>query len=153
MSPEETSDSLALSQLIRAYQSRGHEAADLDPLGLHSWRGARPPELDPKVYGFENEDMNRTLSLKGTNVGPAAGYLAELAQRPKVTVSQVVRRLEETYCRTLGVEYMHMRSPEKINWIRRKVENPAWLKYSKTKNMTKYEVFPDFLKNLLLCSQ
>ncbi len=152
-STEETSDSLALSHLINCYQARGHEAANLDPLGLHSWRNGRPPELDPKVYGFERNDMDRTLNLKGTNVGPAAGFLAELAQRPKVTVNQVVKRLEKTYCGTLGVEYMHMRSPEKVNWIRRKVENPAWLKYSKEKKLHIYErlayadTFEKFLQN------
>ncbi len=152
-STEETSDSLALSQLIRCYQFRGHEIAYLDPLGLHSWRRERPAELDPKVYGFENEDMDRTLNLKGTSVGPAEGYLAELAQRPTVTVRQVVKRLEETYCRTLGVEYMHMRSPAKVNWIRRKVENPAWLKYNKSKKLHIYErlayadTFEKFLQN------
>jgi hypothetical protein len=39
----------------------------------------------------------------------------------RVTLRQVVARLEATYCNTLGVEYMHMRSREKCNWIRRKV--------------------------------
>jgi 2-oxoglutarate dehydrogenase E1 component len=154
LAASQLSDSLALSYLIRGYQVRGHEAANLDPLGLHSWRKpGRPSELDPKLYGFDVEDMDRTLSLKGRGSGGAVGYLEELGQQPTVTLRQVVRRLEETYCQTLGVEYMHMRSVEKCNWIRRKVENPAWLKYTKEKKLHIFErlcyadTFEKFLQN------
>ncbi|CAM9941002.1 unnamed protein product [Discosporangium mesarthrocarpum] len=83
--------------------------------------------------------MDRTLQLMGSSSGGQTGYLAELADQPKVTLRQVVNRLEQTYCNTLGVEYMHMRSRDKCNWIRRKVENPAWLKYTKEKKLHIFE--------------
>ncbi|KAG5189741.1 2-oxoglutarate dehydrogenase E1 component [Tribonema minus] len=152
--PQTVSDSLGLSYLIRAYQVRGHEAAKLDPLGLHGWRPqAPPPELDPKFHGFEQGDMDRVLNLMGRSSGGMVGYLEELTQAPRVTLRQVVARLEQTYCNTLGVEYMHMRSREKCNWIRRKVENPAWLKYTKERKLHIFErlcfadTFEKFLQN------
>eukprot|EP00612_Vaucheria_litorea_P005795 CAMPEP_0171464818 /NCGR_PEP_ID=MMETSP0945-20130129/8029_1 /TAXON_ID=109269 /ORGANISM="Vaucheria litorea, Strain CCMP2940" /LENGTH=956 /DNA_ID=CAMNT_0011992071 /DNA_START=277 /DNA_END=3147 /DNA_ORIENTATION=+ len=151
---ENISDSLGLSYLIRAYQVRGHEAAKLDPLNLHNWRPqAPPPELDPKFHGFEPQDMDRVLNLMGRSSGGMVGYLEELTQAPRVTLRQVVNRLEQTYCRTLGVEYMHMRSREKCNWIRKKVENPAWLKYTTERKLHIYErlcfadTFEKFLQN------
>lgn len=54
-------DALGLSYLIRAYQVRGHEAANLDPLGLQS----RPdlPELDIKMYGFTDADLDRVIAI------------------------------------------------------------------------------------------
>jgi 2-oxoglutarate dehydrogenase E1 component len=49
------------------HQVRGHEAANLDPLGLHSYRSANPPpELDYHFHGFTDEDLDRVLNLKGT---------------------------------------------------------------------------------------
>lgn len=48
-------------------QVRGHEAANLDPLGLHSFRAATPPpELDYHFHGFTDADLDRVLNLKGT---------------------------------------------------------------------------------------
>lgn len=54
-------DALGLSYLIRAYQVRGHEAANLDPLGLQE----RPalPELDIQMYGFTEKDLDRVIAI------------------------------------------------------------------------------------------
>lgn len=54
-------DALGLSYLIRAYQVRGHEGANLDPLGLQQ----RPdlPELDIKMYGFTDADLDRVIAI------------------------------------------------------------------------------------------
>eukprot|EP00904_Undaria_pinnatifida_P004984 jgi/Undpi1/1615/HiC_scaffold_11.g05005.m1 len=148
------SDSLALSYLIRSYQVRGHEKANIDPLGLDAWRPAiPPPELDPIFHGFEAKDMDRKLNLMSNASGGNTGYLEELGRQPTVTLRQVHQRLERTYCGTMGVEYMHMNSREKCNWIRRKVENPAWLKYTKEKKLHIFErlsfadTFEKFLQN------
>lgn len=47
-------------------QFRGHEAATLDPLGLHTFRPATPPpELDPKFHGFTDADLDRPMNLAG----------------------------------------------------------------------------------------
>jgi 2-oxoglutarate dehydrogenase E1 component len=149
------SDSLGLSYLIRSYQVRGHEVANLDPLGINSFRNANPPpELDYKYHGFKDEDLDRTLNLLGTSTGGNTGYLDILGKdRPNVTLRQVLTNLKKTYCSSLGVEYMHMLSQEKLNWVRDQVENPKYMNYSKEKKMHLYErlcfadTFEKFLAN------
>jgi len=134
------SDSLGLSYLIRAYQVRGHEAANLDPLGLHSFRSATPPpELDYKYHGFNDDDLDRVLNLQGTHKGGHKGFLSDLAHGRPVTLRKVVETLRQTYCQTMGVEYMHMSSRDKCNWIRARVETPLWLSYSKEKKLHIFE--------------
>jgi 2-oxoglutarate dehydrogenase E1 component len=133
------SDSLGLSYLIRAYQSRGHEIANLDPLGMDTFRQTPPPELDYKYHGFKDTDLDRTLSLLGTSTGGNTGFLDVLGSRPNVTLRQVMTNLKKSYCGTLGVEYMHMQSQEKCNWVRDQVENPKWMQFSKQKRLHIYE--------------
>ena len=135
------SDSLGLSYLIHAYQVRGHEMANLDPLGLHSFRnkGGAPPELDYKFHGFKDADLDRQLNLLGNSSGGNVGFLDILGSRPSITLRQVVNNLQKTYCSSLGVEYMHMGSRDKCNWIRSQVETPKWMQFSKEKRMHIYE--------------
>jgi len=139
--PAAKSDSLGLSYLIHAYQVRGHELANLDPLGIHGFRnpGGSPPELDYKFHGFKDEDLDRQLNLLGTSSGGNTGFLDILGTRPSITLRQVVSNLQKTYCSSLGVEYMHMGSKDKCNWIRSQVETPKWMQFSKTKRMHIYE--------------
>lgn len=136
------SDSLGLSYLIRAYQVRGHEVANLDPLGLHTYRSGEevPEELDYKYHGFTEADLDRQLNFLGSSTGGNTGYLEILgAQRPNITLRQVLNNLKKAYCSSLGVEYMHMASHTKCNWIRDQVENPKWMTFSKEKRMHIYE--------------
>jgi 2-oxoglutarate dehydrogenase E1 component len=135
------SDSLGVSYLIRAYQVRGHEVANLDPLGIHSFRSISPPlELDYKTHGFKDEDLDRNLNLLANSTGGYSGFLDILGNRQvHVTLRQVVDNLKKTYCSTLGVEYMHISSRERCNWIRNQVETPKWMKFSKEKRLHIYE--------------
>jgi 2-oxoglutarate dehydrogenase E1 component len=136
------SDSLGLSYLIHAYQVRGHEMANLDPLGIHGFRTAGPngpPELDYKFHGFKEEDLDRHLNLLGTSSGGHVGFLDVLSSRPVITLRQVLTNLQKTYCSSIGVEYMHMASREKCNWVRSQVETPKWMKFSKEKKMNIFE--------------
>ena len=135
------SDSLGLSYLINAYQVRGHELANLDPLGLHGYRSGEPPaELDYRHHGFTDADLDRPLNLLGKTSGGNAGFLDILGSgKVNSTLRQVVANLQKTYCSSLGVEYMHMGSREKTNWIRAQVETPKWMKFSKEKKMHIYE--------------
>lgn len=147
------SDSLGLSYLIRSYQVRGHEVANLDPLGIHKFRTATPPpELDYKYHGFKDEDLDRTLNLLGTSTGGNTGYLDVLGKdRPHITLRQVLSNLKKTYCSSLGVEYMHMLSQDKCNWVRDQVENPKWMHFSKEKKMHIFErlCFADHFEKFL----
>ncbi len=134
------SDSLGLSYLIRAYQARGHEIANLDPLGMHAFRQDSPPELDYTYHGFKDSDLDRTLNLLGHSTGGNTGFLDILGStRPNVTLRQVLTSLKKTYCSSLGVEYMHIPSQEKCNWIRNQIESPKWMHFTKEKKMHIYE--------------
>lgn len=149
------SDSLGLSHLIRAYQVRGHEIAKLNPLGLHSTRLPQdtPPELDYKFHGFTDEDLDRKLNLLGKSSGGNTGFLEELtkSQASNVNLRQIIERLQKTYCSTLGVEYMHISSKEKCNWIRNQVEIPKWMKFTKEKKLHILErlCFADYFEKYL----
>ena len=101
----------SVSRLINAYRVRGHLIADLDPL-----RQSPPrmyPELDPLFYGLTLWDLDRefaTGGLAGTTILPLAKILA---------------RLRDAYCRTTGIEYMHMQETEQKQWIQDHVEVAA----------------------------
>lgn len=148
------SDSLGLSYLIRAYQVRGHEVANLDPLGLHTYRSGEetPEELDYKYHGFTEADLDRQLQFLGSSTGGNTGYLEILgSQKPNITLRQVLNNLKKAYCSSLGVEYMHMASHTKCNWIRDQVENPKWMHFDKAKRMHIYErlAFADHFETFL----
>ncbi len=106
-------DTLGLRMLIRAYRTRGHLAAKLDPLELVTRR--EHPELKPKTYGFAKSDYDRPIYV-GNALGLEFG-----------TVRQVLDILKRTYCGTIGVEYMHISDPEQRAWIQDRMELPQHL--------------------------
>lgn len=102
-------DSIRAIMLIRVYRVRGHLLANLDPLGLTP----RPPhpELDPASYGFTNADMDRPIFVDGM-----LGFQT-------ATLREIMQRLQRTYCGSVGVEFMHMQSPEQKAWVQERIEN------------------------------
>lgn len=96
-------DTLRAFLLIRSYQVRGHLMADLDPLGLKE-RGYHP-ELDPKTYGFTDADMGKTIQLGGM-----LGF-------DSAPLRDIVARLQQIYCGTIGVEFMHIQDPAQKAWL------------------------------------
>ena len=160
------SDSLGVSHLIRAYQVHGHLGAQLDPLGIHTrdsfpFRPSNTSKLDKDGYpehlgieyhGFSESDLDRPLNFKGTSTGGNKGYLEELASaNQKSTLRLILKELRKTYCGTLGVEYMHILDPQKVNWMRERIEKPHWLFYDKEKKQHIYErlCFADTFENFL----
>ncbi|GAB1717280.1 MAG: 2-oxoglutarate dehydrogenase E1 component [Nitrobacter sp.] len=105
-----TRDSVRALMLIRAYRMRGHFHARLDPLGLEPARD--PEELDPRVYGFTDADMDRKIFLDHV-LGLEYGTLRE-----------IVAICERTYCQTLGVEFMHITNGAQKGWIQERIEGP-----------------------------
>ncbi|HEY8299638.1 MAG TPA: 2-oxoglutarate dehydrogenase E1 component [Methyloceanibacter sp.] len=101
-------DTLGARQLIRAYRTRGHLAAKLDPLELVTRR--EHPELKPKTYGFTKADYDRPIYLGGT-LGLEFG-----------TLRQVLGILKRTYAGHIGVEYMYISDPEQRTWIQDRIE-------------------------------
>ncbi len=97
-------------QLIRAYRVRGHLWADRDPLGY----APQPhPELELSHYGLTMWDLDRKFMAGGI-----AGKSGMLPLR------EIVETLRETYCRQVGVEYMHIPEPEIRAWLQEKMEGP-----------------------------
>ena len=94
--------------LIRAYRTRGHLAAKLDPLELVTRR--EHPELKPKTYGFTKADYDRPIYLGGA-LGLEFG-----------TLRQVLGILKRTYAGHIGVEYMYISDPEQRAWIQDRIE-------------------------------
>lgn len=142
-SSPQTSDSLGISYLIRAYQQNGHEMANLDPLGINSFRDNVNgcPSLDYRYHGFKESDLDRPLNLLGGSSGGNKGFLDLLGSKSlkNATLRQIIDGLKKTYCSSLGVEYMHIGDVKKCNWIREQVEHPKWLDFPKEKRMHIYE--------------
>jgi len=94
--------------LINMYRVRGHLIAHLDPLD------AQPPELHPELdplhYGLTIWDLPRHFVADG------------LAGKDMATLDEILHTLRDAYCRTLGVEYMHIQDPEEKRWIQQHVE-------------------------------
>jgi len=101
-------DTLGARLLIRAYRTRGHLIAKLDPLELVTRR--EHPELKPKTYGFTRADYDRPIF-----VGGALGL--EFA-----TLRQILDILKRTYAGPIGFEYMHISDPEQRAWIQERIE-------------------------------
>ncbi|MGB1876920.1 MAG: 2-oxoglutarate dehydrogenase E1 subunit family protein, partial [Rhodospirillaceae bacterium] len=88
---KQTEDSIHALQMIRAYRARGHQIASLDPLALQ--KQEPHPELDPKVHGFDEADMDREI------------YLGGVMGMDKATPRHMLQILKDTYCGTIGVEF------------------------------------------------
>jgi 2-oxoglutarate dehydrogenase E1 component len=102
--PEKT---IGVFDLIHSYRELGHLIANLDPLGHNR---TSHPLLELSEFGFEDGDLERTVecpSFKGCQ---------------KATLGELVERLRETYCRTLGVEYMFIEDKEQRTWLQERME-------------------------------
>lgn len=99
---------VAVLQLINAYRFRGHRQADLDPLRQH----VRPDvaELDPAFHGLGNEDRECVFNT-GSLYGP-----------PEATLSDILKTLQQTYCRSIGAEYMHINETAQKRWLQQRLE-------------------------------
>lgn len=111
-------DHLKVQLLIRAYQFRGHELADLDPLKINP--PPKPVELELSTYGFTEADLDREFFTYAA--GLHTGLLAGKTRR---TLREIIAILDRAYCGTMGVEYMHIRNRERANWIRKRLELDA----------------------------
>ncbi|MGW4941569.1 multifunctional oxoglutarate decarboxylase/oxoglutarate dehydrogenase thiamine pyrophosphate-binding subunit/dihydrolipoyllysine-residue succinyltransferase subunit [Actinoplanes sp. NPDC004185] len=99
-------------ELIHAYRVRGHLMADTDPLEFEI---RRHPDLDVLQHGLTLWDLDRTF--------PVGGF----AGKQKMKLRDVLGVLRDTYCRRVGIEYMHIQGPEERRWIQDRIE----IKYTK----------------------
>ncbi|XP_034950538.1 2-oxoglutarate dehydrogenase, mitochondrial isoform X6 [Chelonus insularis] len=112
-------DHLAVQAIIRSYQIRGHHIAKLDPLGINSadLDDKHPQELLYNYYSFEESDMDRVFKL------PSTTFIG--GKEKSLPLREILKRLENTYCGHIGVEFMFINSLEQCNWIRQKMETPG----------------------------
>ena len=96
-----------VDQLVRSYRFRGHMIARINPLGIPR---SYPPELDPKHYGFALADMERVFSCE------------TLHPQGPLTLAEILDRLWNTYCRSIGVEYMHIDEAAVRQWLQERME-------------------------------
>ncbi|KAF2364758.1 2-oxoglutarate dehydrogenase E1 component [Trinorchestia longiramus] len=115
-------DHLAVQGIIRAYQARGHLAASLDPLGIDRPHPAERTVASRAVVRahldqIDEEDMSRSYKL------PMSTYIG--GKETSLPLSDIISRLENAYCGSIGVEFMFINSLEQCNWIRQKFESPG----------------------------
>lgn len=126
-----------VASLIYAYRSLGHNAANLDPLGL---RNIDFPRLQLKEFGLSEADLADSFAF--------AHYL----DGQRLTLREIIENLQETYCSTIGVEYNHLQHKEARKWLRDQMEpsrnDPKFSKEKKQRILRKIleaEMFEHFL--------
>ncbi|MGH9094645.1 MAG: multifunctional oxoglutarate decarboxylase/oxoglutarate dehydrogenase thiamine pyrophosphate-binding subunit/dihydrolipoyllysine-residue succinyltransferase subunit, partial [Acidimicrobiales bacterium] len=99
---------IEVDSLINIYRVRGHLIAHLDPL---DWKTPHMhDELDPATYGLTVWDLEREFFTHG------------LAGRDRMKLADLLGVLRDAYCRTVGVEYMHIQDPAQKRWIQEHTE-------------------------------
>jgi 2-oxoglutarate dehydrogenase E1 component len=96
-----------VDQLVRNHRVRGHMVAQLDPLSRPK---PYPPEIEPEFYGLTEADMDRQLA-----------YEWQGGERD-TTLREIVEHLRRTYCRYIGVQFMHIDDLGVREWLQRRME-------------------------------
>ncbi|TBN56248.1 multifunctional oxoglutarate decarboxylase/oxoglutarate dehydrogenase thiamine pyrophosphate-binding subunit/dihydrolipoyllysine-residue succinyltransferase subunit [Glaciihabitans arcticus] len=106
---DNVSKTARVQELINSFRVRGHLMADVDPL---EYRQRSHPDLDISSHGLTFWDLDREFVTGGFG-GKRAALLRE-----------ILGILRDSYCRTVGIEYMHIQDPEQRRWIQDHVEKP-----------------------------
>jgi len=101
--------STRIQELINAYRVRGHLMADTDPL---EYRQRTHPDLDVLNHGLSLWDLDRTFRTAG------------FGGKAKAPFRDILKTLRDSYCRTVGVEYMHIQDPTQRKWFQDRLEKP-----------------------------
>lgn len=96
-------------QLINAYRFRGHQHANLDPLGL--WKQETVSDLSLNFHDLSKDDLEREFNVGSLAVG-----------KDTMKLSDIHEALENIYCGSIGAEYMHIVSTEEKRWIQQRLE-------------------------------
>ncbi|WP_327114775.1 multifunctional oxoglutarate decarboxylase/oxoglutarate dehydrogenase thiamine pyrophosphate-binding subunit/dihydrolipoyllysine-residue succinyltransferase subunit [Streptomyces sp. NBC_01341] len=96
-------------ELIHSYRVRGHVMADTDPL---EYRQRKHPDLDITEHGLTLWDLERDFAVGG------------FAGKTMMKLRDILGVLRESYCRTTGIEFMHIQEPKERKWLQDRVERP-----------------------------
>jgi 2-oxoglutarate dehydrogenase E1 component len=135
--PENVSKEFKVINLIEAYRKTGHLFTKTNPVRE---RRKYTPSLDIENFGLNQSDLE-TVFQAGTQIGIGAAKL-----------SDIITHLKQTYCNSLGVEYMYIRRPEVVSWLKDRMESkrntPSFSKEEKKRILEKLNqavVFENFL--------
>jgi len=106
---DDLSKAARVHELIHAYRVRGHLMADTDPL---EYKQRKHPDLDINQHGLTLWDLEREFATGG------------FGGKPRMKLREILGVLRDSYCRTVGIEYMHIQNPEERAWIQARVERP-----------------------------
>ncbi len=125
-----------VSELIHAYRVRGHLMADTDPL---EFKARTHPDLDVVNHGLTLWDLDREF--------PVGGFAGQRV----MDLRDVLGVLRDSYCRNVGIEYMHIQDPEQRRWIQQQVEKRSMapdreLQLHVLKRLNAAEAFESFLQ-------
>jgi 2-oxoglutarate decarboxylase len=98
-----------VQELINSFRVRGHLMADIDPL---EYRQRSHPDLEIESHGLTFWDLDREFVTGG------------LGGRKSALLRDILGMLRDSYCRTIGIEYMHIQDPVQRRWIQGHVEKP-----------------------------
>ncbi len=121
--PENFQKEFKVINLIDGYRSRGHLFTSTNPVRE---RRKYAPTLDIANFGLEESDLD-TVFQAGEEIGLGP-----------TTLRDIIKELEETYCQSIGIEYMYMREPEQLEWFKNAIELKNRPKYDKE---TKREIY------------
>ena len=108
---DEISKQARILELIHAYRVRGHMMADTDPL---EYRQRSHPDLEVETHALTLWDLDREFAT-GSFGGEGRRFMK---------LRHILGILRDSYCRTTGIEYMHIMDPEQRRWIQERVEQP-----------------------------
>ena len=97
-------------QLISAYRQRGHQKADLDPLGLAEREYVQDLELG--FHQLSSADFDTVFQTGSLHIGKA-----------DATLGEIFKAIERTYCNTIGAEFMHIVDTEERHWVMQRMES------------------------------
>ncbi|EPY21857.1 2-oxoglutarate dehydrogenase E1 component, partial [Strigomonas culicis] len=100
-----------VQSIIAAYRILGSNWADLDPLKRRE--RLEIPELNPSFYGLTEADLDQTYSASNTYFTTSS----------TMTLREIIKALRDTYCDTIGVEFMHISDPASKRWIQERMES------------------------------
>ncbi|MFJ3789121.1 multifunctional oxoglutarate decarboxylase/oxoglutarate dehydrogenase thiamine pyrophosphate-binding subunit/dihydrolipoyllysine-residue succinyltransferase subunit [Kitasatospora sp. NPDC090091] len=106
---DEVNKTARVMELIHAYRVRGHLMADTDPL---EYKQRKHPDLDVTTHGLTLWDLEREFAVGGFG-----------GQR-MMKLRDILGLLRNTYCRTVGIEYMHIQDPKQRKWLQERLEKP-----------------------------
>ncbi|PYC68157.1 multifunctional oxoglutarate decarboxylase/oxoglutarate dehydrogenase thiamine pyrophosphate-binding subunit/dihydrolipoyllysine-residue succinyltransferase subunit [Streptomyces tateyamensis] len=106
---DEVNKTARVIELIHSYRVRGHLMADTDPL---EYKQRKHPDLDVVQHGLTLWDLEREFAVGG------------FGGQKMMKLRDILGLLRNTYCRTVGIEYMHIQDPKQRKWLQERLEKP-----------------------------